>query len=214
MPSNRQTNQFVTIGRMAYDSAATKERILAAATSEFAAHGVAGARVDRIAAQAKAKKRAIYDYFGDKNKLFAAVLERVLADLARAVPPGADLPAYAERLFDYHRAHPEALRLVMWEALEIGDQPVPAEEDRTRHYQDKIHAAESGGQGGDAGDARTRVFLTLALAGWSVAMPQLRRMVLGPDHSLDDLRTDVAHAVRALSAGPGHPDQPGQPDQP
>ncbi|MFF0013420.1 TetR family transcriptional regulator [Streptomyces sp. NPDC005374] len=181
---------------MAYDSTATRERILAAATAEFAAHGVAGARVDRIAAEAKANKRAIYDYFGDKNKLFAVVLEHALADLADAVPPSADLPAYAERLFDYHRAHPEALRLVMWEALEIGDRPVPAEEARTAHYQDKIDAAASGGR---AGDARARVFFTLALTGWSIAMPQLRRMVLGPDHSLDDLRTDVTQAVQALS---------------
>jgi AcrR family transcriptional regulator len=185
---------------MAYDSTATKERILAAATTEFAAHGVAGARVDRIAAAAKANKRAIYDYFGDKNKLFAVVVERTLADLAEAVPPSDDLPGYAERLFDYHRAHPEALRLVMWEALEMGEEPVPAEEARTRHYQDKIDAAESGGPGGDA---RTRVFFTLALTGWSVAMPQLRRMVLGPDHSLDDLRDEVARSVRALSTGGG-----------
>ncbi|MFF3373931.1 TetR family transcriptional regulator [Streptomyces sp. NPDC002680] len=187
---------------MAYDSTATKERILAAATTEFAAHGVAGARVDRIAARAKANKRAIYDYFGDKNKLFAVVLERALADLAEAVPPSDDLPGYAERLFDYHRAHPEALRLVMWEALEIGERPVPAEEARTRHYQDKIDAAASGGQGGDA---RTRVFFALALAGWSIAMPQLRRMVLGPDYGLDDLRVDVAQAVRALPDGSDPP---------
>jgi AcrR family transcriptional regulator len=185
---------------MAYDSAATKERILAAATAEFAAYGVAGARVDRIAAQAKANKRAIYDYFGDKNKLFAVVVERALAELAEAVPPSGDLPGYAEHLFAYHRAHPEALRLVMWEALEIGDGPVPAEETRTRHYQDKIDAAESGSQGGDA---RTRVFFTLALASWSVAMPQLRRMVLGADYSLDDLGGEVSRAVRTLPAGPG-----------
>ncbi|MGW3106619.1 TetR family transcriptional regulator [Streptomyces sp. NPDC001100] len=185
---------------MAYDSTATKERILAAATAEFAAHGVAGARVDRIAAEAKANKRAIYDYFGDKNTLFAVVLERALAELADAVPPSADLPAYAERLFDYHRAHPEALRLAMWEALELGEKPVPAEEARTAHYQDKIDAAASGGQGDDA---RARVFFTLALSGWSIAMPQLRRMVLGPGHSLDDLRADVAQAVRALSAADG-----------
>ncbi|OIK00868.1 TetR family transcriptional regulator [Streptomyces sp. MUSC 14] len=185
---------------MAYDSAATRERILAAATQEFAAHGVSGARVDRIAAEAKANKRAIYDYFGDKNKLFAVVLERALAELAEAVPPSEDLPGYAELLFAYHRARPEALRLVMWEALEIGDQPVPAEEARTRHYRDKVEAAESGGAGGDA---RTRVFFTLALAGWSIAMPQLRRMILGPDHSLDDLGTEVARAVRDLPGGGG-----------
>ncbi|MDH6502685.1 AcrR family transcriptional regulator [Streptomyces sp. SAI-126] len=197
-----QTNQFVTLGRMAYDSTATKERILAAATAEYAAHGVAGARVDRIAAEAKANKRAIYDYFGDKNKLFAVVLERVLADLAEAVPPSDDLPGYAERLFDYHRAHPEALRLVMWEALEIGDRPVAAEEARTRHYQDKVDAAASAAPGGDA---RTRVFFTLALASWSIGMPQLRRMILGPDYTLDDLRVDVARAVRTLPADAGPP---------
>ncbi|MEU3340071.1 TetR family transcriptional regulator [Streptomyces sp. NPDC006668] len=181
---------------MAYDSAATKERIIAAATAEFAAHGVAGARVDRIAAAARANKRAIYDYFGDKSKLFAVVLERRLAELAEAVPPSEDLPGYAERLFEYHRTHPEALRLVMWEALEIGDGPVPAEEERTAHYGDKVTAAQAAGDEED--DARTRVFFTLALASWSVAMPQLRRMVLGPDFGMDRLRQEIARAVAAL----------------
>ncbi|MFG3283252.1 TetR family transcriptional regulator [Streptomyces sp. NPDC048111] len=188
---------------MAYDSAATKERILTAAATEFAAHGVAGARVDRIAAQAKANKRAIYDYFGDKSRLFAAVLERLMADLAQAVPPGDDdLPAYAERLFDYHRAHPEALRLLMWEALELGDQSVPGEEARTRHYQDKLRAAQA--TDGEA-DPRTRLFFTLGLVGWSLAMPQLRRMILGREENLDQLRPAIAEAVRALptQGGPG-----------
>ncbi|WP_406503134.1 TetR/AcrR family transcriptional regulator [Streptomyces sp. NBC_00212] len=181
---------------MAYDSKATKERILAAAAAEFAQHGVAGARVDRIATQAKANKRAIYEYFGDKNKLFAAVLEHLMADLAQAIPPGdEDLPAYAERLFDYHRAHPEALRLLMWEALELGDQPVPGEETRTRHYEDKIRAAQTATSDGEA---RDRLFFTLGLVGWSLAMPQLRRMILGPDHTLEQLRPAIADAVRTL----------------
>ena len=38
------------------DAQATKRRLLAAATAEFAAHGLAGARVDRIAAAARANK--------------------------------------------------------------------------------------------------------------------------------------------------------------
>ncbi|MET9362249.1 TetR family transcriptional regulator [Streptomyces sp. NPDC006632] len=183
---------------MAYDSKATKERILAAAAAEFAQYGVAGARVDRIAAEAKANKRAIYEYFGDKNKLFADVLEHLMADLAQAVPPGdEDLPAYAERLFDYHRAHPEALRLLMWEALELGDQPVPGEEARTRHYEDKIRATRATRAASD-GEARDRLFFTLGLVGWTLAMPQLRRMILGPDHTLDQLRPAIAEAVRTL----------------
>ncbi|WP_030743275.1 TetR family transcriptional regulator [Streptomyces sp. NRRL F-5135] len=180
---------------MAYDSAATKARIITAATAEFAAHGVAGARVDRIATAAKANKRAIYDYFGDKRKLFAVVLERCLVELAEAVPPSEDLPGYAERLFEYHRARPEALRLVMWEALEIGDELVPAEEERTLHYKDKVTAAQAGDSDDDA---RARVFFTLALASWSVAMPQLRRMVLGADFGMDQLRQEIARAVASL----------------
>ncbi|OPC79199.1 TetR family transcriptional regulator [Embleya scabrispora] len=181
---------------MAYDSAATKERILAAATAEFAAYGVAGARVDRIAAQAEANKRAIYEYFGDKQQLFAAVLERLMADLARDVPPGDDdLPAYAERLFDHHRAHPEALRLLMWEALELGDRPVPAEDVRTRHYQDKARAAATAHPDDDP---RSRLFFTLGLVAWTLTMPHLRRMILGPDTTLDQLRPAIAHAVEAL----------------
>ncbi|MFC5183794.1 TetR family transcriptional regulator [Actinomadura harenae] len=188
---------------MAYDSTATKERILAAATSEFAAYGIAGARVDRIAAQAQANKRAIYDYFGDKDKLFAAVLERLMTDLAQAVPPGDDdLSAYAERLFDHHRAHPEALRMLMWEALELGDQPVPGEEPRTRHYEDKVRAM----QAEDGDDSRTRLFLALGLVGWSLALPQVRRMILGADHGLDEMRADVVRAVRALPGGGENPE--------
>ncbi|MFI1913618.1 TetR family transcriptional regulator [Nocardia sp. NPDC020380] len=185
---------------MAYDSAATRERILTAAATEFAAYGVAGARVDRIAANAQANKRAIYDYFGDKQALFAAVLEKLMSDLAQAVPPSEDLGDYAGQLFDYHRAHPETLRLLLWEALELGDDPVPDEENRTRHYFEKVAAAEAATTGVDPRDL---LFFTLGLVGWSIAMPQLRRMILGPDRSLDDLRPAIAGAVERLAATPG-----------
>jgi len=50
-------------------------RILAAAKHEFAAHGLAGARVDRIAARAGANKRMLYYHVGKKDDLYLAVLE-------------------------------------------------------------------------------------------------------------------------------------------
>jgi len=59
---------------MARDSTETRRRILEAAYREFARHGLAGARVDRIAAAAQANKRAIYDYFGNKQQLFDVVV--------------------------------------------------------------------------------------------------------------------------------------------
>lgn len=58
------------------DPEATREAILTAATEEFAGHGLGGARVDRIAERAGINKRMLYYYFGQKEDLFLAVLER------------------------------------------------------------------------------------------------------------------------------------------
>jgi AcrR family transcriptional regulator len=104
---------------MPYDAQATRERLLDAAVTEFSARGLAGGRVDRIAAAAAANKRAIYDYFGDKEGLFDAALARVVTDLNAANPLlEDDLPEYAGRLFDYLHAHPEAVRMTSWWRLE------------------------------------------------------------------------------------------------
>jgi len=100
-------------------SAPTRARLIAAAAAEFADHGLAGARVDRIAAAAAANKRAIYDYFGSKEGLFDAALIRVIGDLNDAVPLRPDdLPGYAAELFDYLLAHPAAVRMIAWRRLE------------------------------------------------------------------------------------------------
>ncbi len=66
------------------DPEGTRRRILAAATREFARHGLGGARVDRIATKADANKRMLYYYFGDKDDLFRAVLEQAYADIRSA----------------------------------------------------------------------------------------------------------------------------------
>ena len=59
----------------------TRSAILAAAQAEFAANGLSGARVDAIARRARANKRMIYHYFGNKAGLYLAVLEHVYEDL-------------------------------------------------------------------------------------------------------------------------------------
>ncbi|SNT41338.1 transcriptional regulator, TetR family [Streptosporangium subroseum] len=53
-----------------------RRRVLNAATAEFSAHGLSGARTARIAESAKANQYMIYAYFGYKDGLFDAVLER------------------------------------------------------------------------------------------------------------------------------------------
>jgi AcrR family transcriptional regulator len=101
------------------DAAATKAKILKAATEEFAAHGIAGARVDRIAASAACNKNMIYIYFRSKDLLFDAVFAASIAELVEAAPFDAEnLPAYAGALFDFHIANPQLVRLATWHSLE------------------------------------------------------------------------------------------------
>jgi AcrR family transcriptional regulator len=104
---------------MVRDSAATKARILEAATAEFAAAGLAGARVDRIAERAGANKQLIYAYFGSKERLFDTTIETQLGRVLDAVPFDAkDLPGYATRFYDLLVGDPTLLRLWRWQVLE------------------------------------------------------------------------------------------------
>ena len=98
---------------------ATRRRLLDAATEDFAAHGVAGARVDRIAAAAGVNKAQLYAYFGDKLGLFDAVFRLHADAVADAVPfTATDLASYAVRLYDAFLARPDLVRLVTWAKLE------------------------------------------------------------------------------------------------
>ena len=98
---------------------ATKARILDAAVGEFAAHGFAGARVERVARRAATNIRMIYAYFGSKDSLFDAALVDSVRSMAAAVPPTTeDLPGWAGRLFDYHGRAPAAMRISLWAQLE------------------------------------------------------------------------------------------------
>jgi AcrR family transcriptional regulator len=104
---------------------ATRKRILAAATAEFAAKGLGGARVDTIAKRARSNKRMLYHYFGNKEALFTAVLEEAYAQFREAeaqLEIERDDPAGAlERLvrftWGYYLDHPEFLTLVNSENL-------------------------------------------------------------------------------------------------
>ena len=119
------------------DSTDTKRRLLDAACVEFARHGLAGARVDRIAEQAKANKRLIYAYYGNKEQLFDTVVVDFLGVLADAVPFAAeDLAGYAGALFDYLAEHPAMVRLTMWKLLE---RPEVSEAERAA-YLPKVEA--------------------------------------------------------------------------
>ncbi|MET8352675.1 TetR family transcriptional regulator [Micromonospora sp. NPDC005206] len=98
----------------------TQERILSAAQSEFARHGIAGARVDRIAKAARTSKERVYAYFHSKEELYSVVARHQLTLAAEAAPlDPRDLPTYAGALFDYFTTHSDRLRFLSWGRLEL-----------------------------------------------------------------------------------------------
>lgn len=183
---------------MAWDTEGTKQKILDAAVTEFAAHGPDGTTIERIARAAGVNKERVYNYFGGKHELFAMVLCEQLAKVARDVPVESfateDVGDYAGRVYDYHREHPELGRLLRWEGLAF-DAEVPDEEQRRDYYGYKTAAVADGQRAGavtDAFEADHLMFLVLALAGWWSAVPQVARMITGPE-------TDAEHARRRAS---------------
>jgi AcrR family transcriptional regulator len=107
------------------DADRTQREILDVATKEFAERGFAGARVDEIADRTRTTKRMIYYYFGSKERLFVAVLERAYAGIRAAeqtievahLDPVAAIRRLAELTFDHHESHPDFIRLVSIENI-------------------------------------------------------------------------------------------------
>jgi len=98
----------------------TQNEILEVATREFAERGYSGGRVDEIAAQTRTTKRMIYYYFGGKEGLFIAVLQRAYARIraleqqvdVNHLDPASAIRRVAELTFDHHESHPDFIRLV------------------------------------------------------------------------------------------------------
>lgn len=184
-----------------YDRAETTARIFRAAVEEFATYGIAGARVDRIAAKADSSKALIYSYFGDKEALFAKVLRSQMTELAEAVvlrPERVD--AFVGDLFDFMTTNPDVLRLVSQEALHIAPEDVPDFEDRRDHYADKTRAIAEAQSNGAVDPALTPSFVVLSLMGlvsWFVAAPQITRLVLDEPDSAELRSRYRAHLVEA-----------------
>ncbi|MGV9352168.1 TetR family transcriptional regulator [Streptomyces misionensis] len=199
------TKETAAPARRPRNSAATKELLLDAATTEFADYGLAGARIDRIAERAGANKRLLYVYFGDKDQLFDAVLERQIGKLARETPlVEGDLVAYAAARFDFMLAHPETARLAAWIRFERRDHYGQKEVDSYRAKVDSIAAAQRDGRIRDDAPAIDLFAMVLRLTeSWLDAPPALTATT-GTDplsaQRLAEHRAALLEAVRRITA--------------
>ncbi|HMA95217.1 MAG TPA: TetR/AcrR family transcriptional regulator [Polyangiaceae bacterium] len=142
MPSSPKTRPTGTpreprsspTARRPRDADATRELLLTTAEEAFTSSGFDGARVDDIAERARVNKRMIYVYFGDKEGLYASVLRRAFARIARRakvneipdVDPAERLRRWIHDYFCFLGRQPELVRLAEWEALADGSRAASA----------------------------------------------------------------------------------------
>jgi TetR/AcrR family transcriptional regulator len=107
----------------------SRAAILKAAAQEFAEYGIAGARTDAIAREARVNKALLYYYFKDKETLYGAVLDDTFAGLKNAVfgvlerdlAPREKIMAYAGAYFDFiasNQIYPKLMQREMMRAKE------------------------------------------------------------------------------------------------
>ena len=189
---------------MGRDAEETRRRLLRAASEEFAEYGLAGARVDRIAAAAGASKPLLYTYFGNKDQLFDLVYNNLIASIVSDVPlDAADLPGYAGLLYDQAVAHPEMVRLTLWDRLERGGQGArqPAVLEANLAKVAAIQRAQEAGQIASRMAAADLLLLVTTTAGmWSFAQ-------MGPDGTgsatAAAARATLVQAIRLIIEAPG-----------
>ena len=155
--------------------AETRIRILDVAERTFAEHGLAGARVAAIAAEADVNKAMLYYYFGSKDGLYTAVLERVadqVVSMAQAslqatdAPPEERLFAFVESYRDLLAGNPRFVNLVVREFLSGGERIVPLFLARAPHILSAFWQCVREGQatGAISPDVDYRVVMPVLLA--------------------------------------------------
>ncbi len=185
----------------------SKARILDVAVAEFAAHGFAGARVSRIASASSTNKQLIYYYFGSKEGLYQAVLERVydeVLEAEKAVPR--DLEHDLLYWMDFHNAHPYLLRLLEWDGLSRAHATRNGRKPR-RMWKASLDRIDKnrGVPGWPPGFHGAQTLIAcLALATWPIAFPQVCRQITGLDPDdprfLRDRRKFIGEFVQNLSS--------------
>ncbi|WP_416404768.1 TetR/AcrR family transcriptional regulator [Arthrobacter sp. LFS091] len=189
---------------MAWDTERTKGLLLSAATTEFCTRGLAGARIDRIAAEAGVNKERIYQYFGNKNALFDAVIVTALTNLMDEVPIEGSGPEamadYAGRLFDHHQVDATAPRLLFWEGLERGTDVVGLPK-RMANCASKVNSTIAALPGISREDAGDLLITIVSLCDSAPVLPALDGLMAGDNPGRTERRrAAVVRTVHLMAA--------------
>jgi AcrR family transcriptional regulator len=179
-----------------------RHRILLAAREEFAAHGLAGARVDRIARTGRASKERLYAHFTDKESLFRAVLQLNGVEFFSAVTlDPADLPGFVGQIFDHAYEHPQHRRMLAWARLDGVALDVPHSPSSPSAKVEAIRRGQEAGAVDPSWDPQRLLTMLFALAQAWVQSPYPAMHGDGPAARAAD-RAAVVEAARRITAPP------------
>jgi len=184
---------------------ATRQRILDAASSAFAADGFGGARVDEIARRAGVNKALLYYHVGNKQELYTAVLmrnfDRVETALADAMAPGGSardrLTAVIATVTRTLQTYPDHPRIVLRELASAGGHLQPEVLDRMLRVVDIVRGLLADGVRSGEFRATEPVMTHLTMIGASlilnaVAPLRSRAAAIGPELQLPEGDAKVA----------------------
>jgi TetR/AcrR family transcriptional regulator len=186
-----------------------ERRILDVAIGEFAAKGLAGARVAEIADRAGVNKQLLYYYYGSKAGLFGAAQGDMVATARRLI---VDPKAGNFRKLMLAAVQPGAIarrrtlrRLWMWEALERDGEPIIREQERREAWARSVELVRHAQEAGEV-DRRFRPEMVMvavdAIINTPYMMPQVTKLITGMDPDTkafrDRLRTFLAQVLTAL----------------
>jgi TetR/AcrR family transcriptional regulator len=128
--------------------AASRAAILRAAAEEFAEHGIAGARTEAIAREARVNKALLYYYFKDKETLYGAVLDNAFSGLKATVfrvldsdlPPREKIMTYVGTYFDFIASNQVYPKLMQREMMRAREGHSPHIEKLVKNYLQPIYA--------------------------------------------------------------------------
>ena len=114
------------------DAERTREKLVSCAERLFVKTGYHAVGVDEIAAAARVNKRMIYVYFGNKRKLYEAVIERIFSKIDNLdLSTVEKIESYREKLstilrmyFIFLNENPNFVRLLSWEKLYADKQSI------------------------------------------------------------------------------------------
>jgi AcrR family transcriptional regulator len=181
----------------------SRERILAAALEEFAAHGYAGARVSAIAERAGLNKQLISHHFGGKEGLYQAVMrDRRSRPGGELAGPPAEHPDALAALFERGRTDPLFVRVLLWEALEAPLAHDDTDDTRRALYHERVgwvRGEQAAGRLPAEFDAEILYLMLIGASVYPVILPRVCELVTGSTPTDDEFAQRYAEQLRLFA---------------